>query len=869
MNDFEFDIAPLQQVQPQLGRDTADLGIGRVAEEFERQERGAERVQRQVEKNQKMMLQNLETQAKNDGLKFDDMKKLANFSKTLTDKVVTYQQGKNEEKMQTGYMKAYTKGYSTEEMAKFKEDEGVLRAADAEARTVAADYERQGGLPDVAAEVRNMTGWEAYGYAKGLAERGGVNYSRFLADRWNKPVLTLNGKELTLGNASNSVEYKMAEEAHRQTYIAQYSGLNPKLLNEYLFPNMKKAEASAVLQWQKDFKVKQKNLVEGQALDALDSAIQANPSQQIINDWMFTHQGDLGGMYGAREKLKEYFETMIDNGKMSSDQVEKLFGKDAYFVGKNGNKIKMGSWREFQGLRQRALDYEQDRTKKQLAKAKQDDQVADQKFQDILEQNPELKNLTGSQKLEALKMLKANQFGRANMENTPAMDAFLTASPDDDLIKEQQILELIDAKGYVTPSMLTSPYLRKKFKGKTVDGEQVESIFKEYEGVVRANVADRVKLTNGQDPANNPEFSEGLIYANNRYKQLVQHVIQNRTDVDMSNVGKVALEMLEKELGEIGKYGDSPLHPNNYRMVTPKAAYLNTLTNAQEYAERQQEAGNSKFLETGLIPGTQKEYDELTNNIEKGGKIKIPQFYHDMARNIPGVTGQDVARAQLKAMGGPDLIPTEVETWIDKLPPEAQRILKEPALLTPNRLNRAEVSTEASDANPEDVQALLDYVVQDESGGNYNIIFGGRIVPGMEDMTIQQVIEEQRANVRRTGGGAVGKYQMLRPEEAAAHVGLPLTAKFTKENQDKMAMYYLEMAGYSRFMKGRISPETFARGLASQWAALHTAGGGSYYNDGVNKAGRSTNYQELLQMIRNMAAKSPYNAPQNISPSLR
>ena len=64
-----------------------------------------------------------------------------------------------------------------------------------------------------------------------------------------------------------------------------------------------------------------------------------------------------------------------------------------------------------------------------------------------------------------------------------------------------------------------------------------------------------------------------------------------------------------------------------------------------EYAERQQEAGNRNFLREGLIPGTQTQYDELVKNVESGKRIKIPQFYHDIAKTIPGVTGQDVWRA--------------------------------------------------------------------------------------------------------------------------------------------------------------------------------------------------------------------------------
>ena len=155
------------------------------------------------------------------------MKKLANFSQTLTEKVVGYQKFKNEQKMTTGYMKAYSNGFSEQERADFKAEEVALNEADKEARKVAADYEANGGLPDVAAELKNMTGWEAYGYAKGMLEKAGTNYSSFLAQRRTMPVMEVNGKQLSFATATNSVEYAMVERAHRETYISQYAGMNP------------------------------------------------------------------------------------------------------------------------------------------------------------------------------------------------------------------------------------------------------------------------------------------------------------------------------------------------------------------------------------------------------------------------------------------------------------------------------------------------------------------------------------------------------------------------------------------------------------------------------------------------------------------
>ena len=870
MNDFEFEFESPGQVQPQLRRDTVDLGINQQANEFERQNRGADRVQAQVEKNQKQMLNNLKTEAKNSGLKFDDMKKLADFSQTLTEKVVGYQKFKNEQKMMTGYMKAYSNGFSEKEMEDFKAQEGELNEADMAARKIAADYEANGGQPDVAQELKNMTGWEAYGYAKGILEKGGTNFSSFLSERWNKPIMTVNGKPLSMATASNSVERDMVMAAQRETYIAQYSGMNAKLMNEYLFPNMKKAEAAATIQWTKDYSTKQKLEAEGQALDSLNADLQSKSDPQFLMNWIDRHQYDLGGVYGARKKAAELVKTLIEDGKMSTNQAAALFGKDAFVIGKNGNKIRLGSWKEFQGMEQLALDTENAKVKKGLDARKLEDAQADQEFQDILERDGEqLDSMTLPEKLEFLEKVKSGM-NRPHMTDTPAMKAWLTKTPDDDRIRAAEIQERLDAGGSVSESDLTSTYLRAKFGDKLNQGKWATKALEDIQDTIDADIATALKLTTGEEKASNRSYTEGIRYARQTALKLLQTTRAQNPEMSDEQVKQKVLKDIKTMAGEPGGFKQSPFYWENVRFASPKESYLNTLTNALEYADGQQDSGNLNFLSEGLIPGTQKQYDELVKNIESGKVIKIPQFYHDIAKNIPGVTGQDVARAQLSAMGGPTLIPNRVEEFVDTLSPATQDILKgKGQFLTVNRLNRAEVTEEASTANTPEVQSLLDYMVQDESGGNYNIIFGGRTIPGLENMTIQQVIEEQRANVRRTGHGAVGKYQMVRPEEAAAYVGLPLSAKFTKENQDKMAMYYMEMAGYSRFMKGRISAKTFARGLASQWAALHTEGGGTYYKDGTNKAGGSTTYQGLLERIRALAAASPFNAPQNLTPSLR
>ena len=148
-----------------------------------------------------------------------------------------------------------------------------------------------------------------------------------------------------------------------------------------------------------------------------------------------------------------------------------------------------------------------------------------------------------------------------------------------------------------------------------------------------------------------------------------------------------------------------------------------------------------------------------------------------------------------------------------------------------------------------------------ESGNDYGATFRAyldgfsRRNENITNMSINQVVQYQKdyiAHQRRLGipetqrSAAVGAYQMLYPELAASKTGVPLTAKFNKKNQDRMADYYLNVAGYQQFIQGKITAEQFNNRLAAQFASLKTTGGGGVYDtDGINRA-----YENLLDLIK-------------------
>ena len=156
---------------------------------------------------------------------------------------------------------------------------------------------------------------------------------------------------------------------------------------------------------------------------------------------------------------------------------------------------------------------------------------------------------------------------------------------------------------------------------------------------------------------------------------------------------------------------------------------------------------------------------------------------------------------------------------------------------------------------------LRSAIRQGESDGNYSATYSGylkgfpRAGEDLTKMTISQVIQYQKDYIdyQRSLGippnkrsAAVGAYQMLYPEKAAAYVGIPLNAKFNKENQDKMLDYYLDMAGRKQYERGEITAEVYNDRLAGQFASLKTVTGeGVYDYDGINRATKS-----VLDLIR-------------------
>ena len=150
-------------------------------------------------------------------------------------------------------------------------------------------------------------------------------------------------------------------------------------------------------------------------------------------------------------------------------------------------------------------------------------------------------------------------------------------------------------------------------------------------------------------------------------------------------------------------------------------------------------------------------------------------------------------------------------------------------------------------------KGLLDFISHYESGGDYNKIFGGASIDGLTDKTIREVVQIQKDHLGKGfESAAIGRYQMMLPDVYAQKAGLSLDDKFSRENQDKMAMVYLEEDGLSSYLSGNMSADKFANNVAGTWAALPMADGQSYHKGvGSNKSlvDRDT-YMKAIKMVK-------------------
>jgi hypothetical protein len=189
---------------------------------------------------------------------------------------------------------------------------------------------------------------------------------------------------------------------------------------------------------------------------------------------------------------------------------------------------------------------------------------------------------------------------------------------------------------------------------------------------------------------------------------------------------------------------------------------------------------------------------------------------------------------------------------------------------------------------PAGAAMLLDFIAGLETNrpgeAGYETIIGyrnekpGTLPKPITQMTLEELLAEQRRWVKnlKAPSGAAGRYQIIRPTllSLIAELGVPLSATFTPELQDRFGLALLKRRGWNQFAASTLSLRDFGNRLAREWASVPVLSrqqgahrtverGESYYaGDGINASlARASEAEAVLAEVLN-ALNGPTPSPE-------
>jgi hypothetical protein len=156
-----------------------------------------------------------------------------------------------------------------------------------------------------------------------------------------------------------------------------------------------------------------------------------------------------------------------------------------------------------------------------------------------------------------------------------------------------------------------------------------------------------------------------------------------------------------------------------------------------------------------------------------------------------------------------------------------------------------------SSLGDDDAAAILGFVSKAE-GADFNTLFGGSKVI-LEEKTVAEVQQLQRAHGKKTGSSATGAYQVMRKtlSDLIDQGVVDPDEPFTEDVQNRIGMALLKRRGYDEWKSGKLTTEEFADRLALEWAALPNSQGKSAHEGKMGNKARVPR-AELVEMLEGL-----------------
>lgn len=772
-----------------------------------------------------------------DLVKEQELSDLAEFSETLTASITTYQKYRQEKDVEAGMALAYNEGLPEDDMQYFKEQEARAEEAATVSEGVAASLEAEDAPTDIVSRTRNLSGWKAYGYARGIAQLGGEQYSVFYEEAAERIKIDINGRMVSLSNAKDSSERAAVEAEIRRQYLKNFEGLNLGLLNEYLFPAMKRYEAKAATVFAIELRDRLQAERKTTLLDEFAGFVKGGQPGQGFVKLINLHQYDFGGRGKTRDILIEDLKKGLEAGRYSPEQVEELL---AYQFDKDGNgkltTIGTAFARQLQDLPELIRTAKRDILNKRLEDQSDEEAAFVQDIKDKIKSRGEA---LGEGEVMQLSKFAQNKFGKI-----PQYLATYTTLYDLQKEESDRYAAQLMTKGFISSAEAetlhpetAANYRRQKLVLDQNIAEPSADNKKDAVSVIAGLAKDALRAA-GEVTAGEQErlFK---INAEDFYLKAYAAAIMD-PGIESPEAAHAKALQETKERGTQDNYGGF--------------ANLPTYTRNQQNVENFQKAQDAIQNRSDIyqpLPGLTSALQQL-QQYQRRGKSTIPFEFHRLAQGLGGVDGWDLAAAQYAAHGMGTLQKPQFEQDLDKETPLVRNLVRKYS--TPSRTYRAQL--EAGNTN-----TFLELVKNKESKayGEYDAMNTGGADEGhtaygsanskdvfdkpLTKMTIGEVMElhsQQRVF-------AAGAYQIT---PKTLRFVLPLSGLSTDTLFDKAAQDKLATALYlNRVRVHGTNKYALMSGLRSEWVGLQNV--------------------DDITLLKAMESMSVYNQPQHILPGLR
>ena len=768
------------------------------------------------------------------------LQELAAFSKTLTESLVEIQEKKTKAGIQRGLMLAYENGVAKETQDAFTETEAEHLAVARETEQAAQEVERQTGDRGLADRVRSMSDAERYGYTKGMIQMGAADYPIFLQENKDKISVVVNGRPVTLETAKTEEEFAAVQAEITSTFLSQYQGLNPALLNKYLFPNIRQINNTEAIEFATRLANEREAERTTQRQNQLIIGSKAGEAN-LGSNYVLNHPE---GPRKGKQELAALLQTSLENGTLTGDQVRAIINEEITFADGSVSSLLGKDPSIFGGLIKAAEDADAKRLDRDTRRLEDEKQAWTNNAVETLRS---ISARGGTPTVDDIRALRDEW--EENFPDSPfpeKLAGIVTAEMGDLRAQRERLNDIINhGRGFLIETDFDgiSEGVRREFEDELNAGKAVTELSATDSRTVDDFIRTAAEEVGLYDTGKKEFTLEGKTQA-----------LHARRDFEAQYAANLVAGMSQQEAF------DSALKSVTEKVLAKK--YDDELTQTQpsiRIQEAKKELLENKELLTTKVFLTKEELKEALKAYETSGRKAYPPAVRAIASSL----GQDpwvVAQAQLNAAGmlnetGEDQKPDVVKD-VEKLSPEIQDfLLRNPS---PSRTNRAVIESQTTG----DTKWFLDTVASKESSahGEYDAMNmgGSGIGPNnqaygsanscdkshgcLSSMTLGQVMALQANG----DAFAVGRYQFIPAtlKETVEQMGISYDTPFDATLQDALAIGRL---------RWRLSVQNSALGLRNEWQGLwHLP---------------DTTVAELLEAGREIV--SPYDSPKNILPALR